>query len=52
MIHDLIGKRIELEFTGDPYTKLKAGDRGTVTDVIEVPIGNRPYQVQIWTSWD
>jgi hypothetical protein len=52
MIHNLIGKRIELEFTGDPYTKLKAGDRGTVTDVTEIPIGDRPYQFQIWTSSD
>ena len=41
MIHNLIGKRIELESTGEPYTKLKAGDRSTVTDVTEIPIGSR-----------
>lgn len=26
----LVGKRVELEYTDDPYTKLVAGQRGTV----------------------
>lgn len=52
MIHNLLGRGSSWSFTGDPYTKLKAGDRGTVTDVTEIPIGDRPYQFQIWTSWD
>jgi hypothetical protein len=28
--HPLIGKRIRLSFTSDPYTHLKDGDLGTV----------------------
>lgn len=28
--HPLVGKRIELVHTSDPYTKLKTGDKGTV----------------------
>lgn len=30
MKKQLKGKRIELIYTSDPYTKLKPGDRGTV----------------------
>ena len=28
--HPLVGKRIELIHTNDPYTKIEAGDKGTV----------------------
>jgi Domain of unknown function (DUF4314) len=31
------GDRVELVATDDPYTRLRAGDRGTVTGVREVP---------------
>lgn len=34
---DVVGKRIELIHTNDPYTDLKPGDRGTVVDVTELP---------------
>jgi hypothetical protein len=47
----LIGKRIKLIHTNDPYTKLKQGDLGTITDVTELPAsmgGNK----QIWVRWD
>lgn len=29
----LIGKRVRLQFTNDPYTRLKAGDEGVVDSV-------------------
>ena len=34
--HYLIGKRIRLSFTTDPYTSLKDGDSGTITDINEI----------------
>jgi Domain of unknown function (DUF4314) len=49
-ISDIVGKRVELVYTDDPYTKLKPGDRGTVTDISEIPFGDTPYQ--IWVNWD
>lgn len=30
---DLIGKRVRLVYTNDPYTNLKSGDEGTVNFV-------------------
>ena len=29
---EIIGKRIRLDRTSDPYTKLKSGDEGVITD--------------------
>jgi hypothetical protein len=49
-IPNIIGKRIELIYTDNPYTKLKPGDRGTVTDVTEIPFKDTP--LQIWINWD
>lgn len=46
----LVGKRIELVFTDDPYTKLKAGDKGTVTFVDKTPFPDTPFQVSV--NWD
>ena len=45
--HPLIGKRIRLSFTSDPYTSLKDGDMGTITDINE--IGGF---TQVGVSWD
>jgi len=36
MIDSLIGKRIKLSFTTDPYTSLKDGDLGTIIDINEI----------------
>ena len=54
-----IGCRIRLIMTDDPYTRLKSGDMGTITDVTEIPsFGNPdngieyPKQRQIWVNWD
>nr|WP_294806915.1 DUF4314 domain-containing protein [uncultured Nitrososphaera sp.] len=46
-----VGDRVELVFTNDPYTKLKAGDRGTVKSIDFLPesMGGEP---QIWIKWD
>jgi hypothetical protein len=47
----LIGKRIKLVYTDDPYTRLKSGDMGTITFISELPSqmgGDR----QLWVSWD
>jgi len=46
----LIGKRIKLLHTSDPYTKLKPGDIGTVIDVHTVRLP-KPF-TQIWVKWD
>ena len=47
---DVIGKRIELIRTKDPYTDLKPGDRGTVVDVTELPYEDTPFKVLV--QWD
>ena len=47
---DVIGKRIELIRTKDPYTDLKPGDRGTVVDVSELPYEDTPFKVLV--QWD
>jgi Domain of unknown function (DUF4314) len=40
------GDRVELVATDDPYTRLRPGDRGTVTGVREVP------EPTIHVQWD
>jgi hypothetical protein len=51
MIENLIGKRIKLTFTSDPYTKLKAGALGTVVDVNTINLRPKP-STQIHIKWD
>lgn len=41
------GDRVELIHTGDPYTNLRPGDRGVVTDVRDA-LG----EPQVWIDWD
>jgi hypothetical protein len=50
MEKELVGKRIELIHTDDPYTKLIPGDRGTVTFVSETPFSDTPIQISV--KWD
>ncbi len=45
--HPLIGKRIRLSFTSDPYTTLKDGDLGTIIDINEIN-----GLTQIGVNWD
>lgn len=46
----MVGDRIELVFTDDPWTDLKPGDRGTVTyDGAESQYGDKN---QIGVKWD
>lgn len=47
----LIGKRIKLIYTNDPYTHLKRDDMGTITYVSELP-SRMGGERQIWVSWD
>lgn len=47
----LIGKRIKLIHTNDPYTNLKYGAMGTITYVSELP-SRMGGERQIWVSWD
>ena len=47
---DIVGKRIELKRSLDPYSDLKPGDRGTVVDVSELPYEHMPFR--IWVHWD
>ena len=47
---NVVGKRIQLIRTNDPYTDLKPGDKGTVVDVTELPYEDTPFK--IWVQWD
>jgi hypothetical protein len=47
---DVVGKRIELTSSNDPYTGLKPGDRGTVVDITELPYQDTPFEVLV--KWD
>lgn len=49
--HPLIGKRIELIETNDPYTDLKKGDQGTIRDVNECELWSERF-TQIGVKWD
>ena len=47
---DVVGRRIKLVRTNNPYTYLKPGDRGTVVDVTELPYEDTPFSVLV--QWD
>ncbi|MGA7543925.1 MAG: DUF4314 domain-containing protein [Nitrososphaeraceae archaeon] len=47
---DVVGKRIKLIRTDDPYTDLKPGDKGTVVNVTELQYEDTPFK--IWVQWD
>lgn len=47
----LVGKRVRLLHTNDPYTNLKRGDEGEVFDVWQVDLPPKPF-VQVWVKWD
>lgn len=47
---DVVGKRITLIRTDDPYTDLRPGDKGTVVSVTELPYEDTPFKV--WVQWD
>ena len=44
------GDRVELVFTSDPYTRLRPGDRGTVTGIGHLP--SDPPEAQVHIAWD
>jgi hypothetical protein len=44
------GDRVELVSTSDPYTRLRPGDRGTVTAIGNLP--GDPPKVQVHIVWD
>ena len=46
----VLGKRIELIRTDQPYADVKPGDRGTVVDVSELSYEDKPSKV--WVQWD
>jgi hypothetical protein len=47
---DVVGKRIKLIRTNDPYTDPRPGDKGTVVDVSELPYEDTPFKVYV--QWD
>ena len=47
-LKNLIGRRIRLLHTDNPYTKLRRGDLGTITDITITPW----EQIQVWCKWD
>jgi hypothetical protein len=47
---DIVGKRIELNRSHDPYSDVKPGDRGTVVDVSELPYEHMPFRIGV--HWD
>jgi hypothetical protein len=44
------GDRVELVFTDDPHTRLRPGDRGTVTGITRIP--SDPPEAQVHVAWD
>jgi Domain of unknown function (DUF4314) len=46
----VLGKRIELIRSDNPYSDLKPGDRGTVVDVYKLSYEGKPFKV--WVLWD
>jgi hypothetical protein len=46
----VLGKRIELIRSDNPYADLNPGDRGTVVDVSELSSEDKPFKV--WVLWD
>jgi len=44
------GDRVELVFASDPYTRLRPGDRGTVTGIGHLP--SDPPEAQVHIAWD
>jgi hypothetical protein len=47
---NLIGKRIELVKTNDPYTKLTKGSKGIIQSIDKVNFDGGFHQV--WVKWD
>jgi Domain of unknown function (DUF4314) len=45
---NLIGRRIRLLHTDDPYTKLHFGSLGTIQDITRTPWDD----IQVWCKWD
>jgi Domain of unknown function (DUF4314) len=45
---NLVGRRIRLLHTDDPYTRLHYGSLGTIHDITSTPWGD----VQVWCKWD
>ena len=43
----VLGKRIKLIRTDNPYADLKPGDKGTVVDVSELPYEDMPFKVWV-----
>ena len=43
----VLGKRIELIRTDNPYADLKRGDRGTVVDVSELSYEDKPFKIWV-----
>ena len=41
---DVVGKRVKIIRTNNPYTDLKPGERGTVVDVSELPYRRYAFQ--------
>jgi hypothetical protein len=46
----VLGKRIELVRTDNPYADLKPGERGIVVDVSDLRCEDKPSKV--WVLWD
>ena len=47
-LSNLIGRRIRLLHTDDPYTKLHYGSLGTIKDIWVT----RWHEFQVWVEWD
>ena len=47
----LVGRRIRLVDTEDPYSFLRSGDMGTITDVCDT-FEDTDTPIQLWVNWD
>jgi hypothetical protein len=47
-LSNLVGRRVRLLHTDDPYTALKYGSLGTITEISFSPWG----EIRVWCKWD
>jgi hypothetical protein len=51
MLTPIVGKRIRLIHTDDPYTLLKPSDEGEIVDITKLPESMGGHN-QIWINWE
>lgn len=52
-LRNMVGKKIKLIHTDDPYTRRKSGDIGIIESIerVNLPHNNKDHFHQIWIKW-